>query len=112
MNAWIFPEGIDYRQFTETNIKQYCYDEPLKDKGDILFFLKHFSDQAIISGKKLIDPRNGKVFSTHSEYYQLKGLEWSNAATYFFEKYDVILNDDFLKKIRKILKNRSFQLYD
>lgn len=76
-----------------------------------MFFLKHFSDQAIISGKKIIDPINGEIISSHSEYYQIRGLEWTNAATYFFEKYDVRLNDDFLKEIRKILRNEGIEFY-
>ncbi len=100
----MFPEGIDYHLFLKGNIKQYCYQEPLKDKGDILYFLKHYTDQAIISGKRQIDPITGKMFSNHYELYRVNGLEWSNTTTFFFENYDIRLNDDFLKEARIILK--------
>lgn len=100
----MFPQWFDYSILTKDNLFRYSYDKPLKDKGDILYYLKHFSDKAIIGMKKAVDPISNTVISNYTEVYEIDKLLWSNTMIFLFEKYDIILDDIFIKEVRKRIK--------
>ena len=70
---------------------------PTKNRDKILRFLKSY-DPVLVGCFVLRDPITKKVHSTANLCYEKDGYEWTNEVTYLFEKYNIKLNDDFIKK--------------
>lgn len=104
MAITMFPAGVRINQLTKDNIKQYCYPEPLKDKGNILCILNHYRNPEIVGFLPAKDPIDGDIIGTARIVYEEFGLTWTNSDIYLFEKYDLKLNDEFLDGVRTTLK--------
>ncbi len=72
--------------------------DPIENKDTILEYLKRFEDWAftsqpvydIYTGEEVADADNGKTDGVYT---------WYESEIYHFQKYNLILNDDFIKYV-------------
>lgn len=65
-------------------------------KEDVLYYLKSFSPSWITSAKVVDMVTNEKTDKCDSSFFDGK-YEWSETDIYHFEKYNMPLNDSFVK---------------
>ena len=70
--------------------------KPLANKAQILKYLKSV-EPFTATTYPYEDPVDGTILTYENASFADKGFIWSNVAVMLFEKYDVKLNDDFIK---------------
>ena len=99
----------NYKEFghkTEISFLNHISKEPLKEKTIILNYLKGFPNYAIRCCT-LNDFVEEKIYSP-SVYLHFDGeYIWNDEETYHFEKYNMELNPDFIKKVMDTQKERE-----
>lgn len=94
--------NIDIRKICKDEFFKYTTESPIENKNKILTYLKNFDDCAFTSqpvydmytGKMVIDADNGKTDGVYT---------WYRSEIYYFEKYNLKLNDDFIQYVTSIL---------
>ena len=81
----------------KNNLSRFVSNVPVKNRDKILSFLKQQDDNSILSPRTFIDPITNKIAVCPIESHEINGFVWSNITTYLFEKYNIKLNDDFVK---------------
>lgn len=71
---------------------------PLKEK--ILKYLKSFK-YSWVSSQRVIDKKENRPTDIAYMFYNDGKFEWSSSEIYHFEKYNLILNSDFIDHIFK-----------
>ena len=91
----IFKKGISLMP-GKFDLTTMTTPKPIKNKAKVLEYLKSVEAfQATTYTFK--DPVDGSVLTNENVAFSDKGFIWSNVAIMLFEKYNVKLNDDFLK---------------
>ena len=81
---------------TKDDLNSFVSPVPVKNRNKILAFLKS-AEPGPIGFFALKDPVTQKAYSTGCICYEKDGFSWTNGVTYLFEKYNIRLNDEFLK---------------
>jgi hypothetical protein len=81
---------------TPEDLNNVISSSPVKNRNKILAFLKSAED-GVIGFTALKDPVTKRVYSTGLICYEKDGYSWNNGVVYLFEKYNIKLNDEFLK---------------
>lgn len=71
--------------------------KPTRNRNKILRFFKS-AEPGAVGFFALKDPVTKKAYSTGNICYEKDGYRWTNAVVYLFEKYNIKLNEDFIKK--------------
>lgn len=70
---------------------------PVRNRKKIMHFFKT-ANVGPIGMNSLKDPVTGKVYAMSNVCFEKDGYSWSSAIPYLFEKYNIRLNEDFVKK--------------
>lgn len=81
-------------------IRELISDVPIQGKKYVLKYLKSFEPDCA-AGMSLIDEITGKAVGTGVNGYGDLEFFWDSREIYHFEKYNLELNQDFLKYILK-----------
>ena len=81
---------------TPEDLKAVTSTTPVRNRKKILEFLKS-AEEGTIGFVALKDPITKKAYSTGLVCYEKEGYSWNNGVVYLFEKYNIKLNDEFLK---------------
>ena len=81
---------------TKNDLEAVVSSNPTKNREKILRFLKS-AEPVLVGCFVLRDPVTKKVHSTANLCFEKDGFEWTNEVTYLFEKYNIKLNDEFVK---------------
>ena len=68
-------------------------------KSDIIDYLKK-PEPGLIGDCSLLDPVTGVCYSHENIIRQADGFQWSSGLIYAFEKYNVMLTDEFMDFIK------------
>lgn len=80
----------------EFDLSTMTTQKPLDNKTEILKYLKSV-EAFVATTYPYEDPVDGTILTYENASFADKGFIWSNVAVMLFEKYDVKLNDDFIK---------------
>lgn len=80
-----------------TDIDEYS-DTPHPLKEIVLKYLKSFK-YSWVSSQCIIDKKENKLINIAYMLYNDGKYEWSSSEIYHYEKYDLILNSDFIDHI-------------
>lgn len=92
--------NTDYEKFRENYLNQNQEAitlRPIKNKKEVLSYLKERTKPGVIGAFYCKDPITGKIVSDGSAVYEADGFIWSTGTIHVFEKYDARLSEDFLK---------------
>ncbi len=79
-------------------------NEPISQKNEVLNYLKSF-DIAWFTSVRVLDEKTNSYIKKADHLYNDKKYEWSESEIYHFEKYNLILNEDFVNHIKnKLIK--------
>lgn len=74
--------------------------EPIPEKSEILNYLKSF-DIAWFTSARVLDEKTNSYIKKADHLYNDKKYEWSESEIYHFEKYNLVLNEDFVDSVLK-----------
>lgn len=86
----------------ETIFKKWgCFvgQEPVKEKNTLLKYLKSFKPSWVTSGFVQDRVTNEQVVNHYNVGYEYDGFTWNEEHIYHFEKYNMPLNEKFVKYV-------------
>jgi len=78
-------------------VKEFS-NEPIPHKNKILNYLKSFK-VAWFTSQRVLDEITNCYVKISDHLYNDKKYEWSGTEIYHFEKYNLVLNEDFVKHV-------------
>ena len=100
------------------SIRELLSEKPIQVKGKVLWYLKNVPIMAVSPGRMNQDVFSGKNILSSLVIHSDGIYSWCGETIYYFEKYDLILPEDFIRHVlfqlpdllrekKKALKARS-----
>lgn len=83
---------------TKAELQNVVSVDELKNKKKILDYLKNIVQPTWVSPIILVDPFTNESYSDYQAIYEKDGFTWDKKTVYMFEKYNIKLSDEFLKR--------------
>lgn len=91
-------ENINLKSIkTLDDLSNITTKEEIKNKSEVLSYLKTVTEPTMIAPKILRDAITNETYSLGHSIYEYNGFIWNTMIIYYFEKYNLKLSNDFLK---------------
>lgn len=90
--------NYDIDDMSAEALKKQFMDNPISDKNEILKYMKSLSP-SIFTSAPVIDIFTDKEIKSADNGYSDSEYIWRESEIYYFEKYNLKLNDDFIKYV-------------
>ena len=102
----IVAKNVSFRRGEFRNDSSMVQKLPEELKRRVLQYLKE-PPPGLVGDMPMIDPVTGKKYDSTNIIRDRDGFEWSSAAIYMLEHYDVKLSEEFLRLCESPRENRQ-----